>query len=1100
MASVVRLQMADQDKSRQWWAEPTLQFAALVLLCLCIPCTASQQQPVKTSRGDQMIGEYFRAETAKLRDSCLTDVKSLQDWQQKRQIYRNELLEMLGLDPLPAKTDLKPVVTGRVEHDEFTVEKIHFQSRPGLYVTGNLYIPKNLERPAPAILYVCGHSPVKKDQISYGNKTAYQHHGAWFARNGYVCLVMDTLQMGEIEGIHHGTYRYKMWWWNCRGYSPAGVEAWNCIRALDYLQTRSEVDPEKIGVTGRSGGGAYSWWTAALDERIKAAVPVAGITDLQNHVVDGCIEGHCDCMYIVNTYRWDYPLVAALVAPRPLLISNSDKDTIFPLDGVIRLHEKVRQIYRLYDAEKNLGLNITEGPHKDTQELQVHAFVWFNRFLKGENPLIDKPAVPFFEPEQLRVFSELPADQINTKIHESFVPEAPQFSAPQSAEEWSRQTEVWMQALREKSFRAWPGGATISPGAATVRERPTDVKQIFCMDRHGIRLIACDFISQPHINLRLYIAARSGLGQPDSILLNTLDEQEWVEWLAAMRVGFADELSDLALPDPNEEQFERLRKQLSNTRQAIAYFAPRGIGPTAWAGDERKQTQICRRFMLLGQTLDGMRVWDVRRAIQALLEIDPPNVWRMNLASGVPIILQGRGQMAGVALYASLFEPDIAGLEMWRLPRSHRDRPIFLNVLRYLDTPQAVAMAAEKTHVRLHTENDADWQFPKAVTEKLGLPQDHFQVVAAQQNRGKSNSPKEKQAIRVGPAQRYKMPSQAAEIAGDGAIIEIDAGVYEGDVCVWRQNDLTIRGVGGYAHLKADGRSAEQKAIWVIKGRNCTVENIELSGAAIPDRNGAGIRIEGPGLTIRRCYFHDNEMGVLGGGGESNIVIEFSEFARCGHGDGYSHNIYIGHAKSLTVQYCYSHHARIGHNLKSRAHNNYILYNRIMDEKNGSSSYAVDLPNGGRSFLVGNIIQQGPNTDNSTIVSYGAEGLSNPNPELYMVNNTLVNDHPTGTFVFIREDATAKLINNLFAGKGTVVRGRADQISNLQTDEPGLADRAAFDYRLAASSPAINAGNNPGSAHDFELKPLYEYLHPVNRQPRPAHGAIDIGAYEFEGR
>ena len=92
-----------------------------------------------------------------------------------------------------------------------------------------------------------------------------------------------------------------------RGYTPAGVEAWNCIRALDYLETRPEVDPKRLGVTGRSGGGAYSWWIAAIDERIKAAVPVAGITDLQNHVVDGCVEGHCDCMYMVNTYRWDYP-------------------------------------------------------------------------------------------------------------------------------------------------------------------------------------------------------------------------------------------------------------------------------------------------------------------------------------------------------------------------------------------------------------------------------------------------------------------------------------------------------------------------------------------------------------------------------------------------------------------------------------------------------------------------------------------------------------------------------------------------------------------------------------------------------------------------
>jgi len=711
--------MVEQDKDRrarcarrQWWAEPTLQLAALVLPCLCVACAASQQEALKTSRGDQMIAEYFRAEIGNLRDSCLADVKSLQDWQQKRQIYRKELLEMLGLDPLPEKTDLKPVVTGRVEHNEFTVENIHFQSRPGLYVTGNLYIPKNLEKAAPAILYVCGHSPVKKDQISYGNKTAYQHHGAWFARNGYVCLVIDTLQMGEIEGIHHGTYRYKMWWWNCRGYSPAGVEAWNCIRALDYLQTRSEVDAEKIGVTGRSGGGAYSWWTAALDDRIKAAVPVAGITDLQNHVVDGCVEGHCDCMYIVNTYRWDYPLVAALVAPRALLISNSDKDTIFPLDGVIRLHEKVRQIYKLYDAEKNLGLNISEGPHKDTQELQVHAFVWFNRFLKGENPLIDKPAVPFFEPEQLRVFSELPADQINTKIHESFVPEASEFPAPQSADQWAEETRVWTNALREKSFRGWPSDA---------ESGSLDVKRTFRVERHGVCFTAFDFISQPDVSLRLYLLHRADLAKPDSVLLNTLDEQEWTEWLAGMRVGFADELADQALPDPNQEKFNQLQKQVSNSQQIVAYFAPRGIGPTAWAADERKQTQIRRRFMLLGQTLDAMRVWDVRRAIQTLQKID--------FATGVPVTLHGRGQIAGIALYASLFEPDIARLELWHPPRSHRDGPIFLNVLRYLDVPQAVAMAAQRSQVRIYQRDDFGWSFPQSVQKSLGWPEGRFQIV-----------------------------------------------------------------------------------------------------------------------------------------------------------------------------------------------------------------------------------------------------------------------------------------------------------------------------------------------------------------------------------
>ena len=690
----------------------------VLLTCIALPCHAAQRSAIGTSSADAVLAEYFRAETARLRDRCLTGVKSLEDWQAKRKVYREQLFEMLGLMPLPEKTDLKPVITGKIDHELFTVENIHFQSRPGLYVTGNLYIPKGLEKPAPAILYVCGHGRIKKDGVSYGNKASYQHHPAWFARHGYVCLIIDTLQLGEIEGIHHGTYRYKMWWWNSRGYTSAGAEAWNCIRALDYLQTRKEVDASRFGVTGRSGGGAYSWWISALDDRIKAAVPVAGITDLQNHVVDGCVEGHCDCMYIVNTFGWDYPLVAALVAPRPLLISNSDKDTIFPLDGVARVHQKVRNIYRLYGAEKNLGLNITEGPHKDTQELRIHAFVWFNRFLKDENPLIDKPAVKFFQPEQLKVFKELPADEINTRIHESFVPKSPEPSVPQSSEDWAKQRQELLETLREKSFAGWP---------TQEQAGPLNIRRVFSAERHGARLSALDFTSQPHVQLRLYLAHRPGIDRPDKIVLNVLNAQEWTRWLAAMRFGFANELKDEALPsighlaaDPNENAFENIQNKLKSSKSVLAYVAPRGIGLTAWNPDERKQTQIRRRFMLLGQTLDGMRVWDVRRAIQALRRVD----W----LDDAPVALTAQHRMAGIVLYASLFEPDIDRIDLRHLPDSHHDGPIFLNVLRYMDLPQAVTMAAERSRVRLYQENDSGWRFPKTVAEKLRWPEQQFRL------------------------------------------------------------------------------------------------------------------------------------------------------------------------------------------------------------------------------------------------------------------------------------------------------------------------------------------------------------------------------------
>ncbi|HEV7226106.1 MAG TPA: hypothetical protein VGN42_25590, partial [Pirellulales bacterium] len=134
--------------------------SALALAIALIVAAPSHVPAQDTSAGDKMLAEYFRAETAKLSERCLADVKTLEDWTSKRDEYRRQLAEMLGLDPMPERTDLKAVVTGKLENEFFTVEMVQFQSRPGLYVTGNLYLPKGLEKPAPAVLYVCGHGQV----------------------------------------------------------------------------------------------------------------------------------------------------------------------------------------------------------------------------------------------------------------------------------------------------------------------------------------------------------------------------------------------------------------------------------------------------------------------------------------------------------------------------------------------------------------------------------------------------------------------------------------------------------------------------------------------------------------------------------------------------------------------------------------------------------------------------------------------------------------------------------------------------------------------------------------------------------------------------
>jgi Right handed beta helix region len=353
--------------------------------------------------------------------------------------------------------------------------------------------------------------------------------------------------------------------------------------------------------------------------------------------------------------------------------------------------------------------------------------------------------------------------------------------------------------------------------------------------------------------------------------------------------------------------------------------------------------------------------------------------------------------------------------------------------------------------------------------------------------------------LRVGPHEKLTVPSAAAKLAHNGDVVEIEAGIYAGDVAVWRQHRLTIRGVGGRAQLRADGANAEGKAIWVIKGDDATVESVEFSGAKVPDNNGAGIRLEGRGLTVRDCYFHDNENGVLTSPNpSSDIVIEHSEFAHNGAGDGLSHNIYIGKIRSFTLRYSYVHHAVAGHDVKSRAQTNYVTYNRIMDENDGTSSYSVEFPNGGLAFVIGNLIEQGPQGENFTIVSYGTEGVQHPQNELYFVNNTVVNDRPGGgRFLFVKAADSALIVNNVFSGPGEVLTGPGELRNNLTVDRSDFADPVNFDYRLKARAAAIGRGIEPGSAHGFALRPTEEYVHKAKSRPRASRGKLDAGALEY---
>jgi hypothetical protein len=360
--------------------------------------------------------------------------------------------------------------------------------------------------------------------------------------------------------------------------------------------------------------------------------------------------------------------------------------------------------------------------------------------------------------------------------------------------------------------------------------------------------------------------------------------------------------------------------------------------------------------------------------------------------------------------------------------------------------------------------------------------------------------------LSVGPGKTFAAPCAAIGAAKDGDVIEIAGNnTYSGDVCGIYANNLTIRGVNGRPKIDAAGKNAMGKATWVMVGNNLTVENVEMMGARVPDMNGAAFRLDGTNFTLRSSYLHDNENGILvGANTNSTVLVEYTEFSHNGAGDGRSHNLYIGNVKSLTFRYNYSHDANVGHNLKSRAITNTIVYNRFSSSGLGQPSYEIDLPNAGTSYVIGNVIEQPSANQNPALLAYGEEGASNPAQDLYVVNNTFLNDDAShGTFVMVGSGVTKPVLlqNNIFAGTGASTnQANAIDKTNYRSVAPAFINRVGYDLHPAANAPVINAGSAPGNAATgVSLAPAAQYKHAAAGETRPVTGALDIGAYEASG-
>jgi hypothetical protein len=301
--------------------------------------------------------------------------------------------------------------------------------------------------------------------------------------------------------------------------------------------------------------------------------------------------------------------------------------------------------------------------------------------------------------------------------------------------------------------------------------------------------------------------------------------------------------------------------------------------------------------------------------------------------------------------------------------------------------------------------------------------------------------------------------------------------------------------------MKSDGLIPNGKAIWVTKGDNIYIENIEFSGAAVKDTNGAGIRLEGGDLKLHNTFFHDNEFSILGGNlPQAQVEITSSRFWFQKRPTRHSHGIYIGEVKSFTLKGSHIKGTDQGHHVKSRALENHILYNRIEDTQGVNSSRLIDLPNCGFSVVMGNDLLQSASTSNTNAIGYGPEGCAKrygKQMQLFVVNNTLINEASGGTLVRNHTDSNITVINNVLFGAGSVLIGRGDEINNFRED---LHARRSGSWEPPNGSPAIDAAIRQPAVAGFSLTPVAEFQAPAGYTEKVRRGELDAGSREIPAR
>ncbi|MBN8860463.1 MAG: acetylxylan esterase [Sphingobacteriales bacterium] len=365
-----------------------------------------------------LAGQAF--ELLDKRANAVAAIHSLPDWKKRQEFVRKTLLDIVG--PFPAKTPLNPGITRTIVKEYYKVEHIVYESQPGFYVTSSFYIPNNLKGKAPAIIYCSGHS-----DLGYRNPV-YQYVILNLVKKGFIVFAFDPVGQGERSEYYDPGEGKSSVGGTTTEHSIAGAQAfiagssqarymiWDGIRAVDYLLTRKEVDPARIGITGRSGGGTQTAYIAAMDDRIEAAAPENYITNFTRLIQEKGPQDAEQNMFNAIERGIDMADYLEVRAPKPALMITTTRD-IFNIQGARETAKEASGIFKAYNKPENFRMVTDDTVHASTQKNREAMYAFFQKYLDNPGDSSDKE-LTILTPDELRVTE---TGQVSTSLNSETV-------------------------------------------------------------------------------------------------------------------------------------------------------------------------------------------------------------------------------------------------------------------------------------------------------------------------------------------------------------------------------------------------------------------------------------------------------------------------------------------------------------------------------------------------------------------------------------------------------------------------------------------------------------------------------------------------------